>query len=309
MDDFGDGLELVYPGTGVFNPTPTQTSERIGTRRQQRRHETCFLDLPRELREIIYAQALKNERAVRVGFKYDCLYTEAYAQRQEEQRKARIKARAKPPHQGIYQASVSPEDVLLVRWMRRKEQLPAIAFASPLLKKEVLTAYYSLNSFKFHLRNYLDRRLCAEWIHNKAVLLKDLNYVDLYGLHVGPVAHGRARLWERFKRSPHSTKCNCSTVDWFDKYMNTDTGRGLCGHILPGSLDEHGVAGTLLRICELSEATEQAQQAMDTGCETFAQRSLWTDQPYKADGICGICAKARPYIVLNAQTGHYRTLQ
>ncbi|KAK3670884.1 hypothetical protein LTR78_009162 [Recurvomyces mirabilis] len=308
MDDFGDGLELVYPGTGVADPTTTPTSERA-TRRQQSRHEMCFLDLPRELRDLTYAQALKKDRAVRIGFKYDCLYTEAYAQRQEEQRKARIKARTKSPHQGIYQASTSPDDVLLVRWMRWKEQLPAMAFASPLLKEEVLTAYYRLNSFKFHLRNFVDKRLCAEWIHNKAVLLKDLNHVDLYGTHVGPVAHGRAGLWERLPRSCLSTKCNCTKVDWFNKYIDTDTGRGLCGQLLPDGLDEHGVAGTLLRICEISEATEQARQAMDTGRETFDNRILWTDQPYKADGICGICAKERPYVVLNAQTGRYRTLQ
>jgi len=84
----------------------------------------------------------------------------------------------KPAHRGIYQP-LRRAEVGRVYWTRIEDTPPLLVVALPSLRHEVLSVWYSLNTFRVPLRNTLDRRLCVKWLAERGALLKDMNSVRL----------------------------------------------------------------------------------------------------------------------------------
>lgn len=173
MDDFGEELESLYLAAprldisrhiGVSRPGSDEGAQEVCQK------TTSFLDLPGELRNAIYSLALNRDPfRISIGFRYTT----------DLPRRDPDRGRPKPPYHGAYNGGLIRSATGTITRTAIKERWPALTQALPSLRREVLEVHYSENVFRMILRNFLDRRLCAQWVLERGRLLKALKEIKL----------------------------------------------------------------------------------------------------------------------------------
>lgn len=160
-DDFGDDFEKLYE-TMSAPESHEATNGSIG-------RQTSFLDLPGELRNVIYALAIRRTNPLKIGFKH------VYDAPEHLQIPMDRRPASYPAFEPLF-----AQEIESVQQTKVTERPTALASAIPLLKKEVLEIHYAENTFRMRLRHTLDRRRCAQWIADRGSLLIGVRSVRLH---------------------------------------------------------------------------------------------------------------------------------
>ncbi|KAK3110479.1 hypothetical protein LTR53_015184 [Teratosphaeriaceae sp. CCFEE 6253] len=260
MDEFSDTIGSLYleAQKPVEDNGITRASASKSNPQHRERQATSFLDLPTELRDLIYQLALRRERRVRIGFRYDGDFGTIAES-------LRCPGRRKPPHRSVYHSSILRSHVGIVSRLSIKEQWPSLASASPLLKQEVLEMHYSQNVFDVHLRNFLDRRLCAQWIVERGSLLERVKGVRLQTPRSMPIsfklsllADGSVDVGTSRPVLRTSGDCTCTFETWLEHFFASQ-GRHP-EYAAARELGARPVLRLMIDICELAEWVERVWQ-------------------------------------------------
>ncbi|TKA66047.1 hypothetical protein B0A55_09636, partial [Friedmanniomyces simplex] len=271
MDQFGEQIESLYLDdrhSGTAEDTGASRSVSSSRLHEHRRQPTSFLDLPGELRNAIYSPALARYRPhVRIGFKYDAEFPPL------PPRGAHLQ-QWKPPYRGIYYGMLLRSEVGTVYRTEIREQWPPLAHVSPLLKRQVLDVHYSENVFRLALRNFLDRRLCAQWIAERGVLLEGVREVKLqmpYMLRrwqwslvivVTRLDDGSVAVRTLHNHYRGVGECTCSFGEWVDMMLAVQ-GRHPDYSTVPEAGDVGSVMEAVIKICEAAEWAEAIWEVLN----------------------------------------------
>ncbi|KAK3076071.1 hypothetical protein LTR53_000011 [Teratosphaeriaceae sp. CCFEE 6253] len=256
MDDFGEELESLYLAAprldisrhiGVSRPGSDEGAQEVCQK------TTSFLDLPGELRNAIYSLALNRDPfRISIGFKYTT----------DLPRRDPDRGRPKPPYHGAYNGGLIRSATGTITRTAIKERWPALTQALPSLRREVLEVHYSENVFRMILRNFLDRRLCAQWVLERGRLLKALKEIKLQMPYLMRYAHSLVVVVAELDdgsiaiRTPENRfigtwRCQCDLGAWVDALLQLH-GRHP-DYEAAREMDAGPVMEAVIKICEAAE--------------------------------------------------------
>ncbi|KAK5688077.1 hypothetical protein LTS10_000055 [Elasticomyces elasticus] len=257
MDDFGEEFETLYLDSTKTRSAKDTAIDLIPEPTVHGRRPTSFLDLPGELRNVVYQLLLHRDRHIRIGFKYsgDLI-----------QGNPGLGQGPKPIYHGIYSSFLIRGESGNIYRSAIKEKLSLVAQASPLLKREVLEIYYSENCFRLPLRNFLDRRLVRQWVAERGSLLKGVREVKLQMTHIrvrefsalihvvmqedGSVFVGTRK--DHYEDFRSVVSCKCTFSDWVDGVLSV-SGRHP-EYAVVREMDVGPVMQAVIKICEAAES-------------------------------------------------------
>ncbi|KAK5710304.1 hypothetical protein LTR17_019010 [Elasticomyces elasticus] len=259
MDDFGEGIETLYLDSIETHTVKGTTSDSTSEPTVRGRRPTSFLDLPGELRNVIYQLLLHRDRHIRIGFKYSGDLVQG---------NPGLGQGPKPIYHGIYSSFLIRGESGNIYRSVIKEKLPLVAQASPLLKREVLEIYYSENRFRLPLRNFMDRRLVRQWVAERGSLLKGVREVKLQMTHVrvrefsalihvamqedGSIFVGTRK--DHYEDFRSVVSCKCTFSDWVDGVLPVSGRHPEYADVR--EMDIGPVMQAVIKICEAAEYAE-----------------------------------------------------
>lgn len=316
MEDSADDIESVYSDAALVTrhvhdrrtaeepPTRIATTVKGGTTGFQRMtasaatrsNPTSFLDLPTELRDEIYRLILPQGKKLRIGFAYDCTLP------------PHLSWNPKRKYQGTQYLRLLPDDVFTVYWTCIIEQLPPLAHSSLGLQDEVLEVYYAQNAVDLKVRNFLDRRLCTQWIADRGGTLKRLRELRLHIpipfvywpnplvaiITASPLgsAPGFVRMDEIFQNSRGFWTCTCSFARWVKRTLETHRRHPDPGYERVRAMDLGPVVEKMVEVLEAVEWAEGLWEArnprvMRDGKEEGGRTAAHYVEERRECGECG----------------------
>ncbi|KAK4889698.1 hypothetical protein LTR27_011499 [Elasticomyces elasticus] len=260
MDDFGEEFETLYLDSTQTGSVEVTTSDLIPGPTVSARRPTSFLDLPGELRNVIYQLLFHRDRHIRIG----CTYSGDLVPGTPG-----LGQGPKPIYHGVYSSHLVRSESGIVYRSALKEKLPPVAQASPLLKREVLEIYYSESRLiRLPLRNFLDRRLIRQWAAGRGSLLKGVKEVKLQMPHIrvrrfqsiiyisslenGSVFVGtRDADWVDYRGA---RDCKCLFNDWVEMILEVNGRHPEYADVR--EMDVGPVMQAVIKICEAAEYAE-----------------------------------------------------
>ncbi|EMC96579.1 hypothetical protein BAUCODRAFT_481272 [Baudoinia panamericana UAMH 10762] len=298
-DDFPEGIETLYLSDGKPAGEDIRNASPSTTPRVWIRQKTSFLDLPGEVRIMIYALALQSPNYVRLLFRYDCEFNPN-----------NLRSKGHIPNTSWFPVKrkipLIESDILNINHSKICEQLPPLTHAIPLLTSEILSAQYAVNGLHIPLRNALERQMCVRWIRDRGRVLRGVTKVkvQLPWILVGSIIDAVATLT---KRNP-----TADGVKWQMRLQGAPVPRGFCictaWQWAKRTLEHHGscprytgvrelgiglVMESVVDVCEALELAETTRAAMMSSRDHFDGQCFFWGQ--KRGVRCEHCAERMLY--------------